>query len=230
MTTSFFSQFPTVAYDIAGNQYSNYELVTNIFFRLRIIQEALQNITAYYEFVIPDGETPEILADKVYGDSGYHWVILLANNIKDAQYDWPLDTRTFNKYIKSKYGSISSAKTQIHHYEMVITREESSSGKITETRFQINQDKLTDNELSVPFPYWTGLPEDQLLETINFGDGKTVVQKTFRDAITVWDYEQNINESKRTIKIIRPEFLSQIIQEFRNLTEAQQEPFLRRLV
>ena len=60
----FFDQFPKVPYDIAGGAFTNYETVTNIFFRLRIVREAINNIAGYYEYVISDGDTPEILADK----------------------------------------------------------------------------------------------------------------------------------------------------------------------
>jgi len=229
----YFDLFPKVSYDIAGNQYSNYQSVTNIFFRIRMLQEVLGNISAYYEFIIREGDTPEILAEKIYGSPEAHWIILMANNIVDAQFEWPLDSRSFNNYIIGKYGSIATAKTTIHHYEKVITREESQSGLTTETRFIVNQEKLTDNALDVPYDYYEGsgsLPETQSVETFNLSDGTTVIQTTYRDEISNYDYEDQLNDSRRTIKMIKPEYYSQIMSEFDKFTDYASSPFLRRLV
>jgi hypothetical protein len=77
----YFNSFPQIPYDIAGKQFTNYQNVTNIFFRLRVIQEVLGNISAYYEYLIRDEDKPEILAEKIYGDPEAHWIILMANNM-----------------------------------------------------------------------------------------------------------------------------------------------------
>ena len=230
--TNFFDKFPTIAYDIEGKQLSNYQEVTNIFFRLGIIQSILSNISAYYEHTIADDETPEILAERVYEDPEAHWLILLANNIVDAQYDWPLNSRQFQAYIDNKYGSVANAKTQIHHYEKVITREESFSGVTTETRFVVNQTKLTNNDLDVPFDYYEGtgsLPETQSVSTHDLGEGRTVIEIVKREAISFYDYENALNDEKRSIKIIKPEFYGQIIEEFNDMTGNRKTPYLRKL-
>lgn len=89
--SKYFSLFPKIQYDIAGNKYSNFQNITNIFFRVRIIKDVLSNLSAYYYHIIRDGDTPEILAEKVYGDAEAHWIILLSNDIVDPQYDWPFE-------------------------------------------------------------------------------------------------------------------------------------------
>ena len=211
----FFDLFPKVAYDIAGKQYTTYQNVTNIFFRLRGVREVLGNIASYYEYIISDDTTPEMLAEAVYGDPEAHWIILMANDIVDPFYDWPLSTDRFNNFIIGKYGSIANSQTQIHHYEKVIRREESSTGNVSETRFVINEDKLTDNDLNVPYDYYEGLAETQSVETFNLQDGTTVVQISYREDITCYDYENDLNESKRTIKIINQENNSQIKKKFK---------------
>jgi hypothetical protein len=226
----FFNKFPTVAYDITRGQFSNYENVTNIFFRLAMVREAVNNISAYYEYTIHDGDTPEILAEKVYGDPEAHWVILMANNIVDPQYDWPLDKPSFLNYIRNKYDLISLAKTQTHHYEKVIKREESRSGIITETRFRIDlRPQVEDlDAIDVPYESYEGLPETQSVEVFDMGDGSTVVQTTYRERITNWDWEVEQNENKRHIKIIKKEYYGRILAEFDNHLKNADKPFLRR--
>ena len=88
----FFDKFPRISYDIEGKRLTTYQSVTNIFFRVRVIREILGNISAYYEYLIKDDDTPEILADKVYNNPEAHWIIIMANNIVDPQYDWPLNS------------------------------------------------------------------------------------------------------------------------------------------
>lgn len=225
----FFDKFPVLVYDIAGKRLSNYQVSTNIFFRIRILREILGNISAYYEYLVSDSDTPEILADKIYGNPEAHWVILMANDIIDPQYDWPLNYKNFNNYIINKYGSIANAKTQIHHYEKVVTREEQLTSIVTETRFTVNFDKLTDNTPTVPYDYYENLPETQEVNTYNLENGRTVTEIIRREAITSYDYEEQLNEKKRSIKIIKPEYYGQILKEFENLTNTKPS-YIRKLV
>lgn len=226
----FFDLFPKITYDIEGKQLTNYQVTTNIFFRLHIIRSVLGNISAYYEYIVRDTDTPEILAEKIYKDPEAHWVILMANEIVDVQYDWPLTTTDFNKYIIKKYGSIANAKTQIHHYEKVVNRTEQLTGIDTETRFVINENKLTTNTPDVPYDYYDNLPETQEVNTYNLENGSTVVEIVRRDAISCYDYEDQMNEKKRNIKIIKPEYYPQILNEFNTMTNTTKAPYIRKLV
>ena len=156
----------------------------------------------------------------------------MANNIVDPQYDWPLNSTNFTNYIINKYGSVANAQTTYHHYEKVITREESFSGTITETRFVINQANAAVSmaDSTVPYDSYNNLPETQSVNTVNMGEGKTVVEIVNRDRISNYDYEVQVNENKRSIKIIKPEYYGQIIREFDNLTQIKQRTtYLRRL-
>lgn len=237
----YFELFPRLAYRTDDKLYGDLQNVTNIFFRVRVLREILQNVSAYYEHTIADGDTPEILAEKLYRDAGAYWIILLANEIIDPQYEWPLDARSFRKYIVKKYGSISNAKTTYHHYEKVITRTESLSGLTTESRFQINQSNVVSTIVTVPYDSYDSLPETQLVETFDMGfttsnttntlvdAGRTVTQITKRNRVSNYDWEMEQNENRRLIKIIKPEYYPAIMDEFRNLSTVARAPFLRRL-
>lgn len=230
----YFDKFPGIVYDIDGKQRTNYQSVTNIFFRIRVIREVLSNISTYYEHIISDNDTPEILAEKVYGDAEAHWVILLANDILDPHYDWPLNSDSFAKYIINKYGSIENAQTTYHHYEKVISREESFSGTVTETRFTINEANLAINlassQANVPYDHYGSLAETQSVSTYNLPQDRTVIEIISRDRITNYDYENALNESKRNIKIIKPEYYAQILDEFNNMSGLRQPSYIRKLV
>ena len=112
----YFKYFPTRTYDSFDGT-TQQKVVKDIFRRVRASLEARQDHAIYYNYTVPEKETPEIVSYKYYGHAHYHWVILLMNQIRDPQWGWPLDSFALEKYIVAKYGGTEAA-TQIHsHYE-----------------------------------------------------------------------------------------------------------------
>lgn len=229
----FLDLFPRTLYKLDGGKYSSFDTVTNITFRVGLVRETMSNFAAYYEYVVRDGETPESLADRVYGDPQGHWVILYANNIYDPFYDWPLDYKSFNAYIIDKYGSIESAQTTYHHFEKVVTRENATDNVTTVERFRVTQynpintySALFDD---VPIDTYTSLETAPVPINLSVGN-KTVIETVERNAVSNYDWEREENDAKRNIKIIKKEYYSLILSEFDKLTDGVRNPFMRRLV
>ena len=238
---------------MSGKKYPDYQIVRDILFRTSFIRDALDKKTAYTEYIIRDGDTPDILANKIYGDSEAHWIILYANEILDPQFDWPMTTTVFNKYIADKYRSMAEddlnttledyqviAWTQdltndasVHHYEKVIKQENLTARVTTEKRFVINKTKLTNNALDVPHDYYEGpghVPDEQDVTPINLSvGGQTIIQTIYRNFVTYYDYEDDLNEQKRTIRIPKKEYYNQIVTEFNALTNTSEPIFLRKV-
>jgi hypothetical protein len=200
--------------------------------------------------VIKDGDTPEILANKVYNDVEAHWIILYANEILDPQFEWPMPNNVFNKYIADKYRSMAEedvgttlsenqiiAWTQnltnpaaVHHYEKVVKQENQTEQVTTESRYIINKTRLTNNELTVPHDYYDELSDEQGVTPINLTiKGQTVIQTIYRNLVTYYDYENELNESRRNIRILKQEYYPQISKEFRTLTGTELPAFFRRV-
>ena len=127
--SDFLDKFPKIPYNISGNKPANYELATNIFFRFGFLRDVINNASAYEEYIIKENETPEILANKYYGNPEAYWLILYANDIYDPQYDWPLTQQNLVKYIETKYGSVANAQSQMHHYEKIVGRQVENSNE-----------------------------------------------------------------------------------------------------
>ena len=68
----YFKEFPTVLYDFKINGETKNLIVTNIAQNVRIRSEILSHVTIFDEYDIKDGETPEIISEKVYGSAEYH--------------------------------------------------------------------------------------------------------------------------------------------------------------
>ena len=116
----YFSKFPKILYDI--KQDGNSKVVTDIFRRIKVREKIKDNISLLDKYDVGEGETPETVAFKIYGDSNYFWIICLMNNVVNRFYDWPLDEFVFQKYVADKYSNPDG----IHHYEIT-----QSSGKQT---------------------------------------------------------------------------------------------------
>lgn len=68
----------------------------------------IENNIAFLDYFIQDGETPETVAIKFYGDSSLSWLILLSNNIADIQNDWFSDSTTYFNKFERDYGGIAA--------------------------------------------------------------------------------------------------------------------------
>ena len=128
---NYFSYFPKIYYDAVGE--GNYKVVTNLLRRVQIKQGLKDSGAFFDEIDVMQGMTPEIMAEQIYGDQKYYWVILLFNNIKDRFYDWPLDNVQFENYINDKYTNPNA----VHHYE--ITQESGPTSSSDDShKIQVN--------------------------------------------------------------------------------------------
>ena len=131
---SYFEKFPLYQYDIKDNQ--DRTLITDIVRRVNLKSNARTNTLVFDQYNVKDGEQPDTVADKYYGDSMLHWIIVTVNNIT-SRYDWPLDQVALSSFVSDKYDNPDG----IHHYEINAT-----SGDTTK-KLQVSSD--TDGALPV---------------------------------------------------------------------------------
>lgn len=161
----YFQDFPNFLYeyDIKGEKQAF--VVTDITRNIRFRRDVLANVTVYDEYDIIDGETPEIIAEKVYGNAEYHWVIMLANNRFDYLNDFPMRVPVLEKYITQKYGELAD---EIKHY-------------VDANGFIVNS------------------------------------TKSGAVSISNRQYEEQLNETKRRIKIVSPKLLDTILKNYKDI-------------
>ena len=168
----YFSNFPVIPYDSVGN--GDFKAVTNLLKRVAVRSKVKDNTALYDTYDVKEGESPEIIAHKLYDDPELHWVILLLNDITDRYHQWPKNTNQFLAYINDKYSNVDAT----HHYEI-----SQVSGDTT-----IKIDIGTDN---------TG------------HSGASVV--------TNFEYEEDLQNKKRKIKLLDPAYLEAFIAEYEKL-------------
>lgn len=199
MPAAYFSNFPQMGYSLNSRpQPGEFEWVTDIFRRSAPVAAILQNKLLFYTYQVADGDTPEIIAHKYYGSVKYHWIVSIMNNMMDPLAEWPKNYMNLRTYIVDKYGSVPIAKSTIHHYTMTLTRAD-SLGHTSAQTFFIDQTKY--NSLTGMVP-----------QVFTFADGNTVTVTTTRAAVDCYDYEDALNESKRTIVLLKDEYVPQIVR------------------
>ena len=108
----YFSSFPIIPYDSKGNK--EFKDVTNLLRRVAVRAKVKAKTLVYDSYDVMNGETPESLADRLYGNSEYHWIILMVNDITDRYHQWPMSEAQFLQYVNDKYDNVNA----IHHYEI----------------------------------------------------------------------------------------------------------------
>lgn len=197
--------FNTLPKLVKTDDKGNSLLLTNILARANLLQNFLSSPAIYYEYDIQDGDTPEIIAHKYYGDVYRYWVVLFANQIMDPQWEWPMTGDVFKSYIDSKYTLATPAVnplTTVHHYEKQIDTLDVSTNITTTNKIIISQ--TTYNSLT------TG--------TTNYSLATGTVKVTIsKNLINIYDYELQLNEDKRNIKILKNNYVGQLEKQFKSL-------------
>ena len=204
----YFNYFPKTVYTLNS---LDVETVTNITSRVGFEQSFKDNSAVYYEYDIQDGDTPEIIASKFYDSPERHWAVLMINNIVDPQFDWPLDQRTIISYINEKYSANASvgqsgttwAQANIHSYYKVETRTTNSTGAELQSKLEIDANTYANVAATT--------------SNLTLDDGNSITITTTKETKSYYDYEIEENEAKRTIKLLKPEFVSSIEEELRNV-------------
>ena len=111
----YFDAFPVIPYDAKGDL--NFKDVTNLLRRVGMRAKLKSNTSLYDTYDVKEGETPEMIAHKLYGDTELHWVILIINDITDRYHQWPMTGGQFLDYLNDKYTNPDG----IHHYESTQT-------------------------------------------------------------------------------------------------------------
>ena len=108
----YFAQFPTIFYDAVGK--TEPKIVTHLLKRVAVNSKARATTALYDTYDVRNGETPESIAHKYYGDAEYHWIVLTVNNITDRYHQWPMNTRQFLAHLAERYDNVDG----VHHYEI----------------------------------------------------------------------------------------------------------------
>jgi uncharacterized membrane protein YgcG len=170
-----------------------YVLAKNLFRRIKIRDDLSDVILGFEKYTIENNERPDQVADKVYGNVNYDWVVLLVNNIINVYDEWPMTEQELYNYMVRKYGK--DDVEGIHHW---VTQEVRS----TRGDIQLRADMQVPENFEYARVDGTLVPKEELVRPISN-----------------YDYESGLNDYKRGIHVLKPQFLNSFVEEFEDLVE-----------
>jgi hypothetical protein len=206
----YFNYFPKTFYSLQDSV-RGLDTVTNITARFSLEQSFLDNTTIYLKYDVQESDTPEIVADKIYGSPERHWIVLAANQIVDPQWEWPLEYRTLITYITDKYTAnavspqtgLEWAQSNIYAYYQV------------ETRTTILTQTSVEKKIQIDANTYANVVPSTVTKTLS--DGAQITIETSKETKTYYDYELEENENKRAIRLIKPEFAFSLEEELKRV-------------
>ena len=163
--------------------------VKNIFRRVKIRDDLQSSFTVFNKYEIPMGSRPDMVAEELYGVASFDWIVLTVAGILNVRNEWPLSNRDLYNYSLDKYGdSINSNR----FFET--TEVKDSSGRLI-----LPKGKVVDNNFTIPKP---GEPTATLNPVVG---------------ISNYEYETRLNDKKRSIFVLREEYLQQFLNDMREL-------------
>jgi len=188
----YFSLVPNISYDEKPITYpfseSDFVTAKNFFRRYKVNDDVFSNVVLFEKYAIVDGERPDQVAKKAYGDQFYDWVILLVNNMVNSQYDWPMTNGQIYKVLEKEYDNPYGT---IHHYET----------------YEIGPYK---EGLTVDETFYNGTHKMNIDGAVQTKNGNEVCRP-----VTIAEWFSKENEKKREIYLLKPEYLQSFVNDFR---------------
>ena len=185
-----------------------------------------------------DGETPEIVADLFYNNPQLHWIILHANEIVDPRFEWPLDEYNLYRITSTKYNSAEA----IHHYENgsgnIVNGNVFITSNFEFANFNVGDVVTNNTNVGIGFirskgSQFIGSDGSMNVEVTSGGfqtgdiillSSNTSISANITSSTTVsgtpvtnFEYESDLNEARRRIKVIKPQLVSDIINNFETI-------------
>ncbi len=217
----YFRHFPKTFYT-PDTDTDGLDTVTNVIARFKIADGLIENTNMFYPYDVQDTDTPEIIADKMYGTPERHWIVLSLNKIIDPQWDWPMRQENFVEYLNKKYETEGTGnnttgvswaldESNIQAYYKTVTRTitAGASSRVSRSNSQIVE------KLEIDASTYANVA----ISTDNYTlkDGNKVIETVTKSTESYYTYEFNLNEAKRTIRILQPDFALELDKSFKKV-------------
>ena len=229
----YFGSIRNVAIDVDGS--GNLDSLKNLTAKAIFSDELINNAGFYQTIEVIDGERPDHLSQRLYGNSNYHWTFLLLNpQIKNIWDDWPMGASQLIEYCTNKYqylaadtdtdlnnkfqigetitGGVSGATGIVKevHVNMGYIVIEKTAGTFTITGETIQGLTSTDSAVDNFIKSQAYAPHHHVDSSGNWV--KRAASGT--TAYSYIDYESAITEQNRQIKAIKPTSIQTVANQF----------------
>ena len=210
---SYFRELPDILYQsnlLHKTSSQEYIRIKNLFRRVKIQDWIQDNVQFFNKYTIRDGERPDTMAERLYGSSDRDWIIVLTAGITNIRNDWPLSNYDLYRYVEAKYGTDLN---DIHHYETIEVRDNKG-------RLILPAGQRVDQNFTIPTPYdasatnfYVGVRPQS--DNISYKSVNSDISPV--TGVSNYEYETQLNESKRRIEVMKPIYLQQFLNDMREL-------------
>ena len=185
--SNYFKKVPNFEYvsRLPDANISDYIPVKNLFKKGALREDIFQDLATFTKYIVSGDKRPDNVAFEFYDDSSLDWLVLASNNIVNVKTEWPMSQLEYNQYLLDKYGSYEKIN-EVHHYETVEIRN-------------------GDNVIMVQ----KGLKvaSDYSITYFDSRDGGLVTKYPVK-TVTNYEYEEQLQDEKRNIFLLKPQYLS----------------------
>ncbi len=220
---AYFKNIPLIYYEYVANGQNVMTTLKDLTYNMRFNKELVESVQMSDSYVIADGETPELVSLKFYGTMEYHWLIMVLNSKFDIQEDWPMNSGALEDHIKEKYGFANI--NNVHHYldkdgfELFETQPYIDIYELNRTTDLVGKWKITGTNVSdSTYVVSAGTSNELTMNNVAILPGefqakfiRYVDPMRATTAVTNYEYEVKLNDAKRTIKIIHPQLMTQVL-------------------
>ena len=190
--SDYFSKVPNFEYvsRMPDAHISDYITVKNLFKRGALEQDILEDLALHTKYKIQGDDRPDNVAFDYYESSELDWLVLTCNNIVNLQNEWPMLQNDFDRFLLDKYETYENLNST-HHYE---TKEIKNSLDVI-----IVPEKLQ-CESDYSITYFDSNTQREV----------TVLSADCTTEVTNYTYEERIEDAKRNIYLLKPQYLGVI--------------------
>jgi hypothetical protein len=208
----FFRTFPAIN---VTNTDGSKTVATNLMVRTQLVSSLSKVPLLYYLYETQDGDSADIIASKYYDTSYRYWIFMYGNQFMDPLYDVSLSQLNFQAYMQDKYGQAAAANNQsliaytngtVFQYIETIQTVDSQTLVTTSTDYIIDANT-----------YNNFIPSTQV--TV-FDDGSYVTTTTSVRPQSIYEYEEQQNNNKKSVNILNNSYASQVEKQLKTLLKA----------
>ena len=172
----------------------DYIEVKNVFRRVKLRDDLHNNFTIFEKYEIGEGTRPDTLAEELYGNPEFDWIVLTVAGILNVRNEWPLSNHDLYNYAEEKYGE---SLNSVRFFETKEVKD--SNGRLI-----LPKGKVVDSNFTIPKP---GVPTATLNPVVG---------------VSNYEYETRLNDDQRNINILREENLQDFLDDMRNIMTYQE--------
>jgi len=167
----------------------DYIEVKNVFRRIKLRDDLQSNFTLFNKYEIEEGMRPDTVAEELYGNPEFDWIVLTVAGILNVRNEWPLNNRDLYNYCLDKY---DDSLNSVRFFE---TKEvKNADGKLI-----LPKGKVVDSGFTIPNP-------DNVSANLNPVVG-----------ISNYEYETRLNDEKRNIYVLREGYIQTFLNDIREI-------------